>query len=259
MAGRLAGKVVLITGSTTGIGEATARLCVAEGARVMVHGTNEERAKAVSSDLGAGYVLADLGDPHAGEQIVAETLAHYGAFHAVVNNAAVTTRSNLETTDAAMFDRIIAVNLRAPLLIARAAIPIFRKQGGGAIVNIGSINALSGEPNLLAYSMAKGGLVTFSRNLANSLAHERIRVNHLNVGWVATPNELALKQREGLPPGWEQQVPVEFAPTGRILQPEEVAAHVVFWISDESAPANGVVYELEQYSLMGRNPAKAFG
>ena len=83
-------------------------------------------------------------------------------------------------------------------------------------------------------------------------------MNHLNVGWVATPNEIALKEREGLPKGWQHQVPPEYAPIGRLLAPEEVAAHVVFWLSDESAPANGVVYELEQYSLIGRNPAKAF-
>jgi NAD(P)-dependent dehydrogenase (short-subunit alcohol dehydrogenase family) len=247
-----------VTGSTTGIGEATARLCVEEGGRVMVHGTNEERARAVSRELDAGYVLADLADPTAGEQIVAATVAKYGALHGIVNNAAVTTRSTLETTDAAMFDQIIAVNLRAPLLIVRAAVPILRRQGGGSIVNIGSINGLSGEPNLLAYSMAKGGLITFSRNLANTLAAERIRVNHLSVGWVATKNEIALKQREGLPPGWQNRVPVEFAPSGRLLQPEEVASHIVFWLSDESAPANGIVYELEQYSMIGRNPHKAF-
>ena len=97
-----------------------------------------------------------------------------------------------------------------------------------------------------------------TRNLANSLATERIRVNQLSLGWVATPNEIALKQREGLPAGWERQVPAQYAPRGSLLAPEEVAAHVVFWLSDESAPANGVVYELEQYAIIGRNPAKDF-
>ncbi len=254
----LQGKVILVTGSTTGIGEATARRCVAEGARVFVHGRDEERARAVCRELGGDshYYIGDLGDPAHCEGLVAAAVAHFGRLDGVVNNAALTTRSNLETTDAATFDRIVAVNLRAPLLIIRAAVPHFRRQGGGAVVNIGSVNALAGEPNLLAYSAAKGGLATMSRNLANALAEERIRINHLNVGWVATPNEIALKQREGLPPGWEKYVPKTYAPTGRLLAPEEVAAHIVFWLSDLSAPANGVVYELEQYSMIGRNLAK---
>jgi NAD(P)-dependent dehydrogenase (short-subunit alcohol dehydrogenase family) len=175
-----------------------------------------------------------------------------------VNNAAVTTRSTLESTDAATFDRIIAINLRAPLLLVRAAVSHFRAQGGGVVVNIGSVNALAGEPNLLAYSASKGGLMTATRNLANALATEKIRVNQLNLGWVTTPNEIALKIREGLPVGWETQVPAAYAPTGRLLTPEEVARHVLFWLSDASAPANGVVYEVEQYSMIGRNVTKAF-
>jgi NAD(P)-dependent dehydrogenase (short-subunit alcohol dehydrogenase family) len=253
-------KVVLVTGSTTGIGEATARLCVAEGARVMVHGLNEERARRVCQDLGdvAHYTIADLANPDQCAALVNATVSHFGRIDAVVNNAALTTRSTLESTDAAMFDQIIAVNLRAPLLIIRAAAPHFRSQGGGAVVNIGSVNALAGEPNLLAYSASKGGLATATRNLANALATERIRVNQLNVGWVTTPNEISLKMREGLPEGWEKNVPEAYAPTGRLLIPEEVAHHVVFWLSERSAPANGVVYELEQYSMIGRNVTKSF-
>lgn len=253
-------KVILVTGSTTGIGESTARRAVDEGARVMVQGRNQERARAVAGDLGdrAGYVLGDVSDPEVCVRIVQATVERFGRIDGVVNNAALTWRATLEETDPATFDTIIAVNLRAPILVIREAVKHFRAQGGGgAVVNIGSVNALSGAPNLLPYSAAKGGLQTASRNLANALATEKIRVNHLNVGWVTTPNEIALKEREGLPKGWQFHVPPEFAPTGRLLTPEEVAAHVVFWLSDESAPANGVVYELEQYSLYGRNTAKS--
>jgi NAD(P)-dependent dehydrogenase (short-subunit alcohol dehydrogenase family) len=256
----LQGKVILVTGSTTGIGAATARLCVAEGAQVMVHGLEEEWAQSLCRELGdaTDYLIADVAEPDNCERLVAATVARFGRIDGLVNNAAVTTRSTLESTDAATFDRIIAVNLRAPLLILRAAVRHFREQGGGVVVNIGSVNALSGEPNLLAYSASKGGLMTATRNLANALATERIRVNQLNLGWVTTPNEIALKIREGLPVGWETQVPAVYAPTGRLLTPEEVARHVLFWLSDASAPANGVVYELEQYSMIGRNVTKAF-
>lgn len=257
---RLRGRVILVTGSTTGVGEATARRCVAEGAQVMVHGLEEEWARAVCADLddAARYLICDLGDPANCARLVAATVEQFGGLDGVVNNAALTTRSNLESTDAAFFDRMVAVNLRAPLLIIRAAVTEFRKRGRGTVVNIGSINGLAGEENLLAYSISKGGLTTLTRNLANALAAERIRINQLSLGWVATANEIALKQREGLPPGWEKNVPRAYAPTGRILAPEEVAAHVAFWLSDDSAPANGTVYELDQFSHIGRNVTKTF-
>jgi NAD(P)-dependent dehydrogenase (short-subunit alcohol dehydrogenase family) len=256
----LKNKVVLVTGSTTGIGEAIARRAVAEGARVMVHGLEEEWARQLCGDLGqevSDYVAADIAIPAACERIVEQTVARFGRMDGLVNNAATMTRSNIQTTDADTFDFTVAVNLRAPLLIARAAVAAFRSQGnGGSIVNIGSINALSGEPNLLAYSISKGGLVTLTRNLANALAEERIRVNQINPGWVPTPNERIRKQNEGLEPGWDEKIPKQYAPRGHMTQPEEVAAHVVFWLSDQSAPANGVVYELEQYSPYARNLPK---
>jgi NAD(P)-dependent dehydrogenase (short-subunit alcohol dehydrogenase family) len=256
MANRLQNKIVLVTGSTTGVGEATARLCVAEGARVMVHGLEEEWAKAVCAELGeasASYFIADIGDAEKCAELVAATIARFGGLDAVVNNAALTTRSTLESTDAAFFDRMISVNLRAPMLLIKAAVPEFRRRGGGTVVNIGSVNALAGQPNLLDYSISKGGLATMTRNLANALATERVRINQLNLGWVASRNEIALKISEGLPEGWNRNLPPHLAPRGYILEPHEIASHVVFWLSDESAPANGVVYELEQYSVIGRN------
>jgi len=258
MAGRMENRTILVTGSSTGVGESTARLCAAEGARVMVHGRDEARAKQVAAGLGdpAAYVIADLDDPNVGEKLVQATLDHFGALDGIINNAALTTRSTLETTDAAFFDRMLAVNTRAPMLIIRAALPHFRQQHRGVVVNIGSINGLCGQPNLLAYSISKGGLATLSRNLANAHAVEGIRINHINLGWVASPNEIVLKQSEGLPPGWETNVPLEYSPRGSITTPEEAAEHVLFWISDDSAPANGCVYELEQYSFIGRNPPK---
>jgi NAD(P)-dependent dehydrogenase (short-subunit alcohol dehydrogenase family) len=259
MADRLRDRIVLVTGSTTGVGEATARLCVQEGARVMIHGLEEDLAESLCAELGTkntGYFIADVGEAENCERLVAATVERFGGLDAVVNNAASVARSNIETTDAAFFDRMIAVNLRAPMLIIKAALPEFRKGGGGTVVNIGSINGLAGGANLLDYSMSKGGLATMTRNLANALATERIRVNQLNLGWVASRNEIALQIREGKPEGWDGSVPTHIAPRGYILQPHEVAAHVVFWLSDDSAPANGVVYELDQYSFIGRPGAK---
>jgi NAD(P)-dependent dehydrogenase (short-subunit alcohol dehydrogenase family) len=251
-------KVILVTGATTGIGESVARLAVAEGASVMVHGRSEQRARKVSEDLGdrAEFVIGDLGDPSVPPKVVDAVVSRFGRIDGIVNNAALTTRSDLESTSADVFDRIINVNLRAPLLTIRAAMPYFRKQGGGVVLNVGSINALGGEPNLLAYSISKAGLVTMTRNLSAAHALERIRVNHINVGWTLTENERKLKEEEGLGPGWEEQLPPELAPAGRLFLPDEVAAHVVFWMSDAAGPVSGAVYELEQYPMIGWNPSK---
>lgn len=256
MANRLEDKVLLVTGSTTGIGEAVARRCSQEGASVMVHGRDEARARAVSEEVRGAFAVGDLGDPAAADQLVDATVERFGRIDGIVNNAALTTRSAIDGTTADVFDRIIAVNLRAPLLIIRAAMPHFRRQGGGVVVNIGSINALCGEPNLLAYSISKGGLQTLSRNLADAHAADGVRINHMNVGWTLTENERRMKVEEGLGLGWETQLPTQFAPSGRIFYPEEIAAHVAFWLSDEAGPVSGAVYEIEQYPMVGRNPHK---
>ncbi|ARA93589.1 short-chain dehydrogenase [Rhodothermaceae bacterium RA] len=255
----LSDTVLLVTGSTTGIGEAIARRAVAEGAQVMIHGRDEARARAVAGDLGAAarYVVADLLDPAAPQQIVAATVDAFGRIDGLVNNAALTTRASLETADLTVFERLMAVNLRAPLFLIQAALPHFRRQGGGTVLNIGSVNALGGEPNLLVYSMTKGGLMTMTRNLAAAHATEHIRINQINVGWTLTENERQVKQEEGLPEGWEHRLPPAYAPFGRIFEPEEVAAHAVFWLSAAAGPVNGAVFELEQFPMVGRNPDKA--
>jgi NAD(P)-dependent dehydrogenase (short-subunit alcohol dehydrogenase family) len=222
----------------------------------MVHGRDKERARAVSEEVRGAFAVGDLGDPAVVEQLVDATVERFGRIDGIVNNAALMTRSAIDGTTADVFDRIIAVNLRAPLLIIRAAMPHFRRQGGGVVVNIGSINALCGEPNLLAYSISKGGLQTLSRNLADAHAVDGVRINHMNVGWTLTENERRMKIEEGLGLGWESQLPTQFAPSGRIFHPEEIAAHVAFWLSDEAGPVSGAVYEIEQYPMVGRNPHK---
>jgi NAD(P)-dependent dehydrogenase (short-subunit alcohol dehydrogenase family) len=200
-------------------------------------------------------VTADLAEPAAAERIIGEVVAAFGRIDGLVNNAAAVTRSDIYSTDAALFDRIMAVNVRAPLLLVKAALPHL-KQSRGAVLNIGSINAYSGESQLLAYSVSKGALMTLSRNLADALCYDQVRVTHFNVGWVLTPNEYKQKIADGLPQNWHEELDPMFAPSGRILRPEEIAAAAVYWLSDESRPISGSVLELEQYPIIGRNPTK---
>jgi NAD(P)-dependent dehydrogenase (short-subunit alcohol dehydrogenase family) len=254
---RLQNKIILVTGSTTGIGEAIARRAVDEGASVILHGRDADRGQIVAASLGdrAELVIADLSDAKTPAEIVRAAIRRFGRLDAVVNNAAMVTRSDLQTTDASLFDKMMAVNVRAPMLLIREALPHL-KASQGCVLNIGSINAYCGEGNLLAYSVSKGALMTLSRNLADALCYDGVRVNHFNVGWVLTPNEYEVKLRDGLPTDWPTQVDPQFAPSGRILKPEEIAAAAVYWLSDESRPISGSVVELEQYPIIGRNPTK---
>ena len=258
---RLKDKVILVTGSTTGIGEGMARLFSREGAKMVIHGTRKDAAVKLAGEIekqgGEAMVLiGPLDDPAVPARLIAETIAHYGRLDGLVNNAAATTRGNLETTDAAEFDRIIGINVKAPFLLIQAALPHFRKQGGGRVLNIGSINSYSGERNLFAYSISKGGLTTLTRNLADAYGSEGLRVNQLNVGWTLTPNEYDLKKKEGMADDWPAKLPKVFAPSGRLLSPEDIAWAALYFLSDEAPLVNGGILDFEQFPVVGRNPPK---
>lgn len=255
---RLKDKVIIVTGSTTGVGEAIARRCVAEGARVLIHGLERELGQRVVESIGENNSVLhidDLSDPAAPPRIVSATIAAFGRIDAVVNNAAFILRSNLQTTDAALFDRCMAVNVRAPMLLIQSALQHL-KNTQGCVLNIGSINGYCGESGQLAYSISKGALMTLTRNLADALGRDRVRVNQFNLGWVLSPNEYKLKVSEGFPADWPEHPPAAFAPSGRIMSPEHIAAASVYWLSDESRPVSGSVLEIEQYPVIGRNPVK---
>ena len=251
---RLQDQVILITGSCTGIGEFMARRFVAEGARVILHGLETERGEALRQELGtdkAAFCQGNLADPEVPAKLAADAIAAFGKIDALVNNAAMTNRARIAETDAAMFDRIIAVNARAPMLLIRALLPELKKNQG-VVLNIGSVLAHCGQANLLAYSMSKGALMTMTRNLADALGNDRVRVNQLNVGWTLTENEYKVKLGDGLGEGWPERLPAYAVPMGRLLNPEDIAAAAVYWVGRESFPVTGTVAELEQYPLIGR-------
>ncbi|MDF1654610.1 MAG: oxidoreductase [Coxiellaceae bacterium] len=249
-------KVVLITGSTTGIGAAIAREAIAQGAWVMVHGRHADRAQTLVAELGerSAFHLADLSDVKVASHLVDATVEKFGRIDVLINNAGIYPRNDIDDLDETFFDWVVDVNLKSPMFLCQSAVKYFRKNHtGGSIVNIGSINAHCGQTNLLVYSATKGGLMTMTRNLGDALGNEGIRVNQLNVGWTKTETEDATRKERGFPDGWDSKVPTTYAPTGKLLYPDDIARHAVFWASDYSAPANGQVYELEQYPLIGRN------
>lgn len=256
---RLKNKVIIITGSTTGIGKAIALRCVAEGARVVVHGLEKNWGEAIVKTMGAENAvlhIEDLAREGAAGHLVTLALERFGRLDAIVNNAARVVSSNIKTTDPALLRAVFEINTLVPFTLIKAALPHLR-ESKGAVLNIGSVNAYSGEPNLLAYSISKGALMTLTRNLGDSLHREYgVRVNQINPGWVLTETEIQRKKDHGLADNWYKQLPTVYAPSGRILLPEEIAAAAIYWLGDESGPVSGQVVDLEQHPFIGRNPPK---
>jgi NAD(P)-dependent dehydrogenase (short-subunit alcohol dehydrogenase family) len=255
---RLKDTVVIVTGSTSGIGEAIARKAVEEGARVMIHGLEQELGEKVVADLGdhAALHIADLSDPASPERIVAQTKVVFGQLDCIVNNAGWVARSTIETTDAEYFNRVMAVNTRAPVLMIKAALPHL-KASQGCVLNIGSVNGYSGEPNFLDYSMSKGALMTMTCNLGDSMHREYgIRVNQINPEWVLTDGEHQGQLAMGNPPDWHTKVPDFYAPSGSLIPPETIASAAIYFMSEESRPISGSVMNLGQFPLTGRNGPK---
>lgn len=256
---RLEGKVIIVTGSTTGIGKAIALRCAAEGARVVLHGLEKDWGEQVLKQIGterAVLHIEDLQEEGCAERLVALAKDHFGKLDAVVNNAAWVVSSDFESVNRPFLEKVLAINTIAPLLLIKAALSELAANKGN-VLNIGSVNAWSGEPNLLAYSISKGGLMTMTRNLGDSLFRDQgVRVNQINPGWVLTETEKQRKKEHGLSDTWYEDLPKMYAPAGRIIAPEEIAAAAIFWLADECGPVSGQVMELEQYPLIGRNAPK---
>jgi NAD(P)-dependent dehydrogenase (short-subunit alcohol dehydrogenase family) len=248
--------VCLVTGSTCGIGQSIAQLFLKEGASVMVHGFEGSLVWDTSNHGAMTHVAyGDLSDTDTPRRLVEETLERFGRLDVLVNNAASTERFNAAATTAEVFDRMMAINVRAPWLLCREAFPALERSGG-CILNIGSINGYCGEAELLPYSISKGALHTLSRNLADAWAPHRIRVNHFVLGWILTPNEYKLKIRDGLAENWHLNPPAGAVPFGTMTTPEAIAAAALYWCSRDSWPLSGNTIELEQYPMHGRNPPK---
>jgi len=256
---RLKNKVILVTGSCTGIGKAIAIQCVKEGARVVIHGLERDLGEEVVTEIGADHAvlhIEDLANEGCPARLVAFSLERFGRLDSVVNNAAIVASGNLHTTDAPFFRTILEINTIVPFLLIKEALPHL-SQHRGCVLNIGSVNAWSGEPNLMPYSVSKGALMTMTRNLGDTLMRENgVRVNQINPGWVLTENEAKRKREHGLSEDWPSHLPKVYAPAGRILKPEEIAMAAIYWLADESGPISGQVVDLEQHPFIGRNPPK---
>ena len=246
-------RIALITGSTSGIGLGMAGHFASLGARVVVHGPDVESSQSTAETLRAkGYpieaVAGDLTSPEACRDVVLSAIERCGGLDILVNNAASTARASLEDASVEFWDRIMAVNLRAPFLCLQEAVRSMKARGGGSIVNIGSINAYVGLPTLGPYSVSKGGLMTMTKNAAVALGRYRIRVNQLNVGWTLTEGEEKVQLDDGKGPDWLKEAAAT-RPFGRLLSPLDIAMAAAYFASDDSALISGAVVDLEQFPI----------
>ncbi len=255
--GQFDSKVAIVTGGSQGLGAAIAALFVERGARgVVICGRAKEKGEAKARELSAlgaardakvVFVQADLANLDDCRNVIASTDAQFGRIDVLVNAAALTDRGTILDTDATLFDRIFATNVRAPFFLMQEAIRVMlRERIEGTIVNIGSMSAKAGQPFIAAYCASKGALATLTQNTAYALLRNRIRVNGLNLGWMASEGEDRIqRQFHGATDDWRQQA-AAVQPFGRLIDPAEAARAVAFLASDESGLMTGSIVNFDQ-------------
>ncbi|MBC6407193.1 MAG: SDR family oxidoreductase [Rhodobacteraceae bacterium] len=251
---RIDGKIAVVTGGTQGLGAAIARMYAQAGAAgLVICGRNVAKGKAVAQQIGTKtgvplrFVEADLAHVSACRAVVAAADEAFGRIDILVNAAAITDRGNLLNTSPDLFDRMFAINTRAPFFLMQDAVKVMiRESTAGSIVNIGSVAAHAGQPFIAPYCASKGALATLTRNSAYALLRNRIRVNQLNLGWMASEGEDRIQRLyHGAGEDWLQKA-AAVQPFGRLVDPVEVARAATFLASDDSGMMTGAVIHYDQ-------------
>jgi NAD(P)-dependent dehydrogenase (short-subunit alcohol dehydrogenase family) len=249
----LKGKIAVITGSTQGLGEAIAHLFADRGAAGIVitgrNAGNGAKVKAALEKKGAKahFVQADLAKIEDVQKIIPEADKTFGRVDVLVNAAGLTDRGSILDTSSELFDRMFAVNVRAPFFLIQDAAKVMMRHGvGGTVVNIQSISGHGGQSFITAYCASKGALSILTRNAAFSLMRDKIRINGLNIGWMDSPGEdRIMKTFHSATDGWLKEAEAK-RPVGRLLKPDEVARAVAFLATDESGMMTGSIIDFDQ-------------
>jgi 3-oxoacyl-[acyl-carrier protein] reductase len=245
---RLRDKVAIVTGGGSGFGEGIATRFAAEGARVIVNDIDEANGERVVDAIRQGggdasFVRGDVGRGEDMERLLAATLERHGRLDVMVNNAGVSHRNKpLLEIDEADFDRVFATNVKSIFWSARHVVPCFRRQGGGAFINIASTAGVRPRPGLTWYNATKGAVITASKTMAVELAPDRIRVNCINPVAGETPL-LGTFMGSDTPENRERFV--ASIPLGRLSTPRDVANAALYLASDEAEFITGICLEVD--------------
>ncbi len=251
---RLDGRIAVVTGGTQGLGAAIAKCFAQSGiAGLLTCGRNAEKGKVVATEISrttgvrVEFIAADLADVGECQKVISGADKAFGRIDVLVNAAALTDRGNLLSTTQDLFDRMFAINVRAPFFLMQEAVKLMIREGTeGSIVNIGSMSERAGQPFIAAYCASKGALATLTRNSGYALLRNRIRVNQLDIGWMASDGEDRVQRAfHDAEPDWLAKAAAE-QPFGRLLAPEEVARAVTFLASGDSGMMTGSVINFDQ-------------
>jgi NAD(P)-dependent dehydrogenase (short-subunit alcohol dehydrogenase family) len=261
----MAGRAALVTGGAQGIGEGVARRLLGEGVRQLAlvdrNGARLEETAGSLRAQGADVlaIAAELASVAACRGAVRRTIETFGRIDILANCAGNTERGGVLDTGEALFERSMAVNLRAPFFLVQEAAKEMRKRKSGVIINIASMLAYGGPPHIAIYSIAKAALVTLTKTAANTLKRDGIRVYAINLGWAVTPQEHALQTGfHGMPEDWAERIG-EKQPFGRLILPEDVGGLCAFLVSKDASMMTGNIIDLEQFvaGTMDAHPAMA--
>jgi NAD(P)-dependent dehydrogenase (short-subunit alcohol dehydrogenase family) len=244
-------RVALITGGAQGIGSATAKQFMKDGfAGVVLLDRNAERLSVEEKGLASlgrvEILVADLRDDATPAKAVAFVMEKFGRLDVLVNAAGSTARGGIADTTVDTFHTLFDVNVKAPLFLMQEAAKHMAAAGRGVIINVASMIAYGGPPNLASYSASKAALVALTKHAANTFKRDGVRAFCVNLGWVNTEGERALQTGfHGLPENWHQAIGKRM-PAGRLIEPDDVAGLMAYLVSPSAAMMNGAVIDYEQ-------------
>jgi meso-butanediol dehydrogenase/(S,S)-butanediol dehydrogenase/diacetyl reductase len=239
----LRGKIALVTGGGRGIGRGIVDRFLEEGAQVAVV-QRQPLDDVLAADAAVAHVAADLSVASAAATAVERTVERFGGVDVLVNNAGIMFERTVSEIRVDEWDLMMAVNLRAPLFLAQAALPHMRRRGGGSVINIGSIEGLGANPDHAAYCASKAGVHGLTRAMAVDLGGDDIRCNAIAPGWIAS--ELSETYLESLPdPAAARDALTRLHPVGRVGRPTDVGDLAVYLASDRSSFLTGEIVVLD--------------